>query len=775
MEAQELELELDVSGRASIIDALTGRLLVDGLVCAYETADGSLYSIDESELNIRKAHYQEDTSQGEEILVETARGRNGLEVRWTLRLPDDLRGVLCRMEVANRSDEGANLRALLPLAVIDDACGFHLNLLDEVRCLACQPHSWRDTELYILDEKATSGLVTALADRTNRGFVAGFVSFDKYLGQFTIYEPETSGDTITLRSFHRFERGLTLEVGQTLVSEWVYLDCTKDVLSSLEDWAAFTGKRNHAVFATPKPSGFYTWYYYKECVSEDIVLKNARFLAQNRDRFPVNYVQMDSGWQRDYSCGETETTDNFPHGLAWLADRIRERGFVPGLWVNAFMCDYPTARLYKERPELFQKDEQGKPKPFGEPIRNVMGRDIPNMHTSIRPGKCYHIDSTSQPARDYLAERYRWVKSLGYGQVMLDFLDAGLPAEGATVADPSMTEIEALRGALQAVREALGDDVMILASGAYYLPVIGIANIVRTAGDICAHWKYVSRGCRQQLLQYFMHNRLFTAYADAMVLRDRPSPYWDSLADLSDFYLKLTLDEAQFYTAVTGMSGVAVWVAEDVAELAPERQWLLSLMLPIYDRGRFRPVDLFQHYYPRTLELKLSEGGREWVMAAGLNWQNLEVPVALRLEQIDLDAGATYHAFDVFRQEYLGQVAHSDTIGPANPRGVRLVNLVAVENRPQVVGTDLHITQGAIETARETWREAEGELVITLNDMEGRRGHLWVWVPEDRVLSTSADLATEFIPQDQGGVLKVPVALDGEQAMTLSFDRPRRM
>ncbi len=761
-----LTLAIDEAGRASLSDTQTGEPWFSGLLPGYETAEGCICAFDGGDRSLIGGRCTQFGLDGEEIVVQ-ARDRNGLAVTWTLRLLGPRPVLTCSMTIANEGSEAIPIAAL-HLLTTEAGAGLYLQPLGELRCLSCQPHSWRKSELYYLDGTAESGLVTAIANAGNKGLVAGFLTFERELGRFALQEPEAAQGPIGFQAYHRFPRPVQLQPGKSLSSEWLYLDCTDNVLQSLEAWADLAGQVNHAVFAEPPAAGFYTWYYYRECIGEDNVLKVARFLAENRDRFPVNYIQLDSGWQRDYSCGETEANDNFPHGLAWLAEQIAALGFIPGLWVNAFMCDYPTARLLKERPELMQKDESGKPKPFGEPIRNIMGKDIPNMHTSIKPGRCYHLDSTSQATREYLVQKYRWVRSLGFRQVMLDFLDAGLPHDDAVVADPSMTEIEAVRGALKAVRQGIGNDAVILGSGAYFPPMIGIGNIIRTAGDICAHWKYVSKGCRQHLLKYFMHNRLFTAYADALSLREKPSPYWDTMPELSGFDLKLSLDEAQFYTAVTGLSGITVWVSEDVAALPPERQWLLSLLLPIYKGGAFRPLDLFRRYYPRVLRLDLEEGGRKWLLAAGLNWENLEAAVALDLAELGLEAGVTYHAFDVFKQQYLGQVTGERTIGPANARSVRLVNLVPCELRPQVVGTDLHITQGAVEIGEERWNPREKSLAIRLRDLAGRRGHISIWVPEG-LEPASKDKPHALEPCCVGRIMRLEVTLDADKWVRIGF------
>jgi histidinol dehydrogenase len=58
-------------------------------------------------------------------------------------------------------------------------------------------------------------------------------------------------------------------------------------------------------------------------VTENDVLTNARFLAENREKFPVRYVQLDDGYEP--ALGDwLDYSDQFPNGLAKLAENIRK-------------------------------------------------------------------------------------------------------------------------------------------------------------------------------------------------------------------------------------------------------------------------------------------------------------------------------------------------------------------------------------------------------------------------------------------------------------------
>jgi hypothetical protein len=123
--------------------------------------------------------------------------------------------------------------------------------------------------------------------------------------------------------------------------------------------------------------------------------------------------------------------------------------------------------------------------------------------------------------------------------------------------------------------------------------------------------------------------------------------------------------------------------------------------------------------------------------------------------------------FDVFRKRYVGTLSPRESVGPVRAHGVRVANLVESRGHPQIVGTDLHISQGGLEVATEGWDEASGELTITLNDLHGRRGHLYVHAPAGYRFSGEG---AEESGLDEGALLQVPVALEGEGRVTLAFE-----
>lgn len=77
-------------------------------------------------------------------------------------------------------------------------------------------------------------------------------------------------------------------------------------------------------------------------------------LAEIACRIGTEVLVLDDGWFRsndEENLGDWGVDCNrFPHGLAWLSDRLHEKGLGFGLWFEPEMVN-PKSRLYKEHPD----------------------------------------------------------------------------------------------------------------------------------------------------------------------------------------------------------------------------------------------------------------------------------------------------------------------------------------------------------------------------------------------------------------------------------------
>jgi alpha-galactosidase len=153
--------------------------------------------------------------------------------------------------------------------------------------------------------------------------------------------------------------------------------------------------------------------------------------------------------------------------MAALAARIRNAGFVPGLWLAPLLV-VPSSRLHREHPDWLLQDGKGKP-----------------VSAGFNWGETVHSLDCSRPeVLAWLGALMQKVRAWGFGYAKLDFLYAGaLPG----VRGNGTPREAAYRSALRAMREALGD-VYLLACGAPIVPSVGLCDGLRVGPDVAAAW-----------------------------------------------------------------------------------------------------------------------------------------------------------------------------------------------------------------------------------------------------------------------------------------------
>ncbi|OHD74372.1 MAG: hypothetical protein A2177_02030 [Spirochaetes bacterium RBG_13_68_11] len=209
------------------------------------------------------------------------------------------------------------------------------------------------------------------------------------------------------------------------------------------------------------PRVWCSWYSLYAAIDEQILHR----VIDQVTGMPFEVFQVDDGWQS--GIGDWEANRKFPSGMKALAARIRDAGFVPGLWLAPLLAA-PSSRLHREHPEWLLRDGRGKLVSagfnWGEPLRT--------------------LDCARPEVLAWLAALMRKVRAWGFGYAKLDFLYAGaLPG----VRGNGMPREAAYRTALRVMREALGD-AYLLACGAPVIPSVGLCDALRVGPDVAAAW-----------------------------------------------------------------------------------------------------------------------------------------------------------------------------------------------------------------------------------------------------------------------------------------------
>ena len=221
--------------------------------------------------------------------------------------------------------------------------------------------------------------------------------------------------------------------------------------------------------AQPRPACavWSSWYsYFEEVTAADI---ESEIGAARDAGFDV--LQIDDGWER--AVGDWYAGKDFPDGMEAMARRIRQAGMTPGLWVSPFIA-LDSAPVVREHPEYFIGDTDGRPA--------VVGYNWGQPY--------FGIDTTHPGALQWVRDTIREVVGWGYGYLKLDFLYAAAFA-GCRHSDCGREA--AYRLGIEAVREAAGEDVYIVGSGAVVAPTLGVFDAIRVGPDTAPYWDVSDR------------------------------------------------------------------------------------------------------------------------------------------------------------------------------------------------------------------------------------------------------------------------------------------
>src|SRR2546422_6861144 len=236
----------------------------------------------------------------------------------------------------------------------------------------------------------------------------------------------------------------------------------------------------------------------------------------------------------------------FPHGHAWLTDQIHARGFKAGLWVAPFgvaeASGVPTAQT-----DWLLRDAGG---PVVCETREAWG------------GKVYALDGAHAKAAQWLFDlARRAVREWGYDYLRIDQLRW---ATVGTAHYGGLTHAEAYRAGLGAIRDGIGTEAFLLASGAPLQHAAGLVNGMRIGPDVDASWSGIQTPARAAALRSFYHRGAWLNDPDCLVVRP-----------------PLALSEAQLWASIVAVSGGVTVLSDNLPKLPHDRLPLLQRTLPV--------------------------------------------------------------------------------------------------------------------------------------------------------------------------------------------------
>lgn len=406
--------------------------------------------------------------------------------------------------------------------------------------------------------------------------LAGFISS---ADQFTRFKVALETDGIASFEALAVTDGVEFAPGGELVSEEFVILAGDDGYSLLQEFGSRWGRRMGALGWSHLPTGWCSWYYYFEHVTERDVLENVVWLAERRKEFPLEYIQIDDGYQSALGDWLSCDSKKFPGGLEYLAREIRDSDFKPGLWLAPFMVE-ERSELFRDHPNWVIRDSAG------EPV----------WVTHWRGSRVAALDTTVAEAEQWLTHIFEKISAMGFEYVKLDFLmyACSAVALGGRYMDRKATRAQALRRGLAAIRRGMISK-FILGCTSPLGPEVGLVNGARIGTDITPYWRgegefykeapCVVNVCRNVISRAYMNGRLWINDPDTHVARTDDN--------------RLTEDEVLLWTSALWITGGLLLLGDRLASLEPRRARLSRLLLQ--NLGSYedaRPLDFLEREYP---------------------------------------------------------------------------------------------------------------------------------------------------------------------------------
>lgn len=443
--------------------------------------------------------------------------------------------------------------------------------------------------------------------------------------------------------------GIAVDPGERVRSEELAVFASFDAYGLLEEFASLWGKRMGARMRDHTPTGWCSWYYYFSNITEKDMLENIRWLKDNKSEFPLEYIQLDEGYQA--ALGDwLVCNEKFPNGLKSLAKETTDAGFKAGLWLAPFWVE-EGSRLYKDHPAWV--------------IRDIQGQTV--WALKWRDAKVALLDCTLPPVCEWLAETFATLRRWGYDYVKLDFMtyELGAISLGGRYADPKATRAQAIRRGLEAMRQGFGDDGLMMGCTCPFGPEVGVMDAARISTDITPYWQRgnkifkeapaVPNVCRNIINRHYMHKRLWLNDPDTHIAR----------LDNNE----LTEAEVKLWTSAVWLTGGSLFLSDRFSKLTPERAELSKTLLRDPEAFReARPLDFLEREYP-AIWFARRTGDNNACAIGVFNFENTP-----KIFQVKLPVDGAFNAREHWSGEDCGKIEGAFTVEIA-PRSCKLFML----------------------------------------------------------------------------------------------------
>ncbi len=310
--------------------------------------------------------------------------------------------------------------------------------------------------------------------------------------------------------------------------------------------------KSYATIETlPEPvKGLCCSYYFQGNKVDESYIKQ-QLLAI--DRLPctigLELIQIDAGYA---TWGDwLDTSKRFPSGMKSIVSEINKRGLKAGIWIAPFVAS-PHSKLFKEHPDWFVKDAQGR----YVPARLTCPFDfLPKLVFRV-------LDITKPAVQRYIAEVINQFVEWGFEYIKTDFT---YPICFSTNYELPMTRAQALRLGFEVINKASRGQAHIQSCISQLSPLVGLVDYARTGADtvnpyVCflpfirkqVNGLLLSSNLQNGEARQFLNGKIWINDADCLVCRPKTG-------------LSTELIDRQF-KFITNYQG-SIWVGDNLINL----------------------------------------------------------------------------------------------------------------------------------------------------------------------------------------------------------------
>lgn len=539
------------------------------------------------------------------------------------------------------------------------------------------------------------------------------------------------------------------------------------------------------------------WAFMRNCSQKDCESLLAVWKEKRLNDYGYRFIQLDDCFQNEFGPGGNRPSwpgcngsyrargpetwldwrkDTYPGGIKGFVGACQGAGFEPALWIGNYFTD---KQVIEKHPGWFISGQDGKP--------------------FVAPWSSVGIDASNQEAMDTLVRpTYQGVKQAGISYVKIDlmrhYLYDNLHHNLDYCRARNITPAGMFRKYLGTARQELGRDTFILSCWGVLPESVGIADACRIGGD----------GYGPATMQQYNswngivwrndpdHCDVFPKFkpaeagnvtkTDKVVPTNNDTVIRPALASISGCMLLLS-DRPEVYRDDRNIEGarraapVLFSVPGQLYDFDERHSSTVATTRRESITSGGNPVscdaDQFGIVCPWWLnEINLPKVGR-WNVLHRVNWGDKAPAATIAFADLGLEAEADYLVYEFWTGQFLGVKRGQLELPEAQAKELRSYALRKLENQPQLVSTNRHLSQGGADLVELGWHD--NALSGKSRVVAGDRYELAIHVPAGYQLKSARINGQPAITKLDGELLRasfIPAAT-GDVEWTLEFAHDR--